>query len=67
MLPFDQIKDVLVVNKVNVRPVYFFFDVFVLFHFEHMLVEMLLQFFVGKVDAELLKAVLFEALEAIDI
>ena len=36
-----------------------------LFSFENMLVELLLQPLVGKVDTELLKAVVLEALKAI--
>lgn len=35
-----------------------------LLHFEHVLVEVLLQLLVGQVDAELLKVVLLELLKA---
>ena len=38
-----------------------------LFALEDMLVELLLQPFVGQVDAELLEAVLLEALETVDV
>lgn len=38
-----------------------------LFAFEDLLVELLLEAFVGQVDAELLEAVLFEAFKAVNI
>lgn len=83
---FDQIQYILVIDKLYVAPIDFFFRVFFLFHLKDMLqiqspyrkisiaqkknrayytelfqksanlIEMLLQFFIGKVDTELLKA-----------
>lgn len=38
-----------------------------LLHLEDVLVEVLLQLLIGQVDAKLLKVVLLEALEAIDV
>lgn len=38
-----------------------------LLHFKDMLIEVLLQLLIGKVDAELLKVILFEALKAVDV
>lgn len=48
-------------------PIYAFVIVFLLFQFEYMLNEELLEILVGIVDAKLLKAVVIEILEAEDI
>ena len=64
---FDQINRLVVVLEFNVRPVDTFFRVLFLFFSKHVLVELLLQFFVCVVDAQLLKSVFLENLKSKDV
>ena len=57
----------LVVLKVDVRPVDALLLIHALLARKHVGVELLLQLFIREVDAELLEAVLLEALEAVDV
>lgn len=54
----------LVVRELNVTPVDALAPVLLLLHLEHKLVKLLLQRLVGIVDAQLLKVVVLEVLEA---
>uniref|UniRef100_A0A0A9DWB5 Myo1 n=1 Tax=Arundo donax TaxID=35708 RepID=A0A0A9DWB5_ARUDO len=47
----NQVKYILVVNKLNVTPINLLPSVLLLLHFEDILVKMLLEFFIGKIDA----------------
>jgi hypothetical protein len=53
----NQLQAHCVVSKLNVLEINAFFDVFLLFQCKHVVVEELVQLLVGKVDAELLKAI----------
>ena len=60
LLSFDEIQNVLVVRKVNERPFNAFPGVLFLFKLKNIIVEVLLQFFVRVVDAQLLQRVFIE-------
>lgn len=64
---FEQVYAFLVIHEFNLRPLHFLLAVLFLFHSEHVLVELLLKFLIGIVDAKLLKGILFEDLKAKDI
>mmetsp|Transcript_18537 Transcript_18537/g.55887 ORF Transcript_18537/g.55887 Transcript_18537/m.55887 type:complete len:300 (-) Transcript_18537:1458-2357(-) len=63
----DEVHAQLVVLEVHVRPVDALAAVHLLLQLEQVPVELLLQALVGVVDAQLLEAVLLEALEAVDV
>ena len=63
----DQVQDRLVVDELNVRKVDLLLLVALLLELERVVVKVLLQLLVGKVDAQLLEAVLLKDLEAKDI
>lgn len=54
-------------SKINILPLNIFTRVFFLFEHKHVVVEKLLESFVGVVDAELFKGVVFKDLETGDI
>lgn len=60
----DKVQHILIVHKLNVTPVDRLALILSLLHLEDMLVEMLLQLFIGQVDAQLLKVVLLELLKS---
>uniref|UniRef100_A0A182KIA5 Uncharacterized protein n=1 Tax=Anopheles christyi TaxID=43041 RepID=A0A182KIA5_9DIPT len=67
LLDRDQIQRVLIVHKLDVLPVDALVIVLLLLELEDVLYEKLLQIFVRKVNAKLLKAVVIEVLEPEDI
>ena len=66
-LLLDEVEDVLVVHEIDVRPLDFLLLVLLLLLLEDLLVEVLLELLICEVDAELLKVVLLELLETVDV
>jgi len=64
---FYEVNALLVVNKLDLFPLDIFFLVLFLLHSEHVVVEVLLEFFVCVVDAELLEGVFLEDFEPKDV
>lgn len=62
-----QVQCILIVNKFNVLPIDALVIVFLLFQFENVLHEKLLQIFIRKIDAKLLETIVIEILETKNI
>lgn len=64
---FNEVNSSDIINEFYTLPADAFLLIFLLFEFEDVIVEVLLEFFVGEIDAKLLEAVEFENFEAEDI
>ena len=63
----DELDCLVVVFEFDVRPVYTFFCVLLLFLCKHVLIKLLLQLFVRVVDAQLFKTIFHEDFKAKNI
>jgi len=59
-----QINSALIINKLNVMPIYVLSDILFLFHLEHLLIKNLLKFLVCIVYAQLLEGIALENFKA---
>ena len=63
----NQVNSTLIIYKFNLLPFDVFLSVLFLFHSEHVLIELLLKFFIGIVNAKLLKAIFFKDFKSKDV
>ena len=63
----NQVNSLLVVHELDLTPRNVLLPVLLLLHLEHVVIEVLLQFLIGVVYAQLLETVLLEYLEAEDV